>query len=212
MLKKINIFAVDDHELFLTGLITELENNENISVVGKANNSTSALGFIEKNKEYIDIAILDINLKEETKLFYLIEKVAIKYPTIKIIVLSTYEGKKLIRQLKEIGVMAFISKNDNINNIIKTVINVSKGKQIFPKCKDENRNSNLDSFELKTQITKRELEILQLISEGNNDTIISDKLNISSKTVKTHRTHLREKLNVKSSAELIAIAIRTKLI
>ena len=211
MLEKIKIFAVDDHELFLFGLNSELTKDKKFEIIGTANNSKEALAFLKKHSVYIDVAILDINLKDEKETFYLIKKVVKNYPLINVVVISTYDGKVLIRQLKEIGVKAYLSKNENIDTIIKSIKDVVKGKLVFPICNEQTNLSNnfsLDAFEMKVQITVREKEVLQLISEGMDDSGIANELCISSKTVKTHRTNLRKKFNVKKTSELIALAIK----
>jgi DNA-binding NarL/FixJ family response regulator len=197
-MNKINILLVDDHNLIIEGIRSSLKNHETIKVVAFANNSKETFHQLQNFK--IDVILLDINLQNENGI-QLCAEIKKAYKDIKIIALSNYSKKSFIDDMIQNGANGYLLKNVEKHDLIKAIERVAQGKSYFSDDIQEllfykNQTSNLN-------ITKREKEILILISEGITSNQIADKLCISPLTADTHRKNLLLKLEASNTAQLI---------
>jgi two-component system nitrate/nitrite response regulator NarL len=204
----IKVLLADDHEIITDGLKSILKNEDNIEVVATVSNGRDAVNYIEKNQ--VDIAVLDINMPimtgiEATKL---IKENA--YET-KVLILSMYDTMEFIDELIEAGCQGYILKNKGQEELVKAIHRVYSGKPYFgervqERMLEQRMNSNVKSKQEKVDLTKRELQVLQLIAQEFTTPEISEKLFIEESTVNTHRRNLISKLGVKSSLGLVSYA------
>lgn len=204
----IKVLLADDHEIVTDGLKSILQNEDNIEVVATVSNGRDAVNYIEKNQ--VDIAVLDINMPimtgiEATKL---IKENA--YET-KVLILSMYDTMEFIDELIEAGCQGYILKNKGQEELVKAIHRVYSGKPYFgervqERMLEQRMNSNVKSKQEKVDLTKRELQVLQLIAQEFTTPEISEKLFIEESTVNTHRRNLISKLGVKSSLGLVSYA------
>ena len=214
-MKEIKIFVVDDHPIFINGIVSLLKGAEGFKIVGTAGNGIELLEKIPQTKP--DIILMDINMPlmdgiEATK------KVKEKFPDIKVIMLTMHNELRLIKELLEIGARGYVLKNISRDDLINALDIVSKGRPYLdPNVQEKMIEgiSNIDEQEdakLIENITSREMEILQLIALGLTSQDISNRLFISKNTVETHRKNLLGKLNVKNTAALLKYAYKHKLV
>ncbi|MBI9068721.1 MAG: response regulator transcription factor [Salinivirgaceae bacterium] len=212
--KKIKILLVDDHEIFRSGLKFVLNQNENFEIIGEANNGKAFLSLLDTHVP--DIVMLDIEMPEMNGIEA--SKCAIKkFPDLKIIVLSTYGEEEYYSTMILAGVQGFILKKAGINELESAILKVYKGENYFSHellqdmvFKKANVIKRIEKLDLK--ITPREQEVLELISAGNSNQEIGEKLFISPLTVNNHRSSLLSKTSTKNTASLIMFAIKNKLI
>lgn len=204
-METINIIAVDDHEIVLDGIEYALSSEENINLIARAQSKKELIDKLIHLHEYIHIIILDLNLNDNSGDYIsLINQLQNKYPKIKILVLTTYTGSTLISNLKQAGVKGYLSKNHSKADLIQAIQRISENNDFFPVSEDNKPDIKLeDRFELKTKLSEREKEVLNLIGIGKTDKEIAEKLSLSSKTIKTHRQNIRKKFNVNSTVELV---------
>lgn len=214
----IRIYLADDHQVLIDGMLAVLKTNPKFDVVGYSLNGDLLLEKIAALK--VDILIMDINMPVKDGIEVLKEFSAKGY-CCKVIILSSYDDFKLIKEVLKLGVSGYLSKDCAGENIIEAILAVADGKQYFSNniqdrmiqsftgnVSDPSNNNSL----LLLPLTDRELEILKLITQEYSGKEIGEELFISSNTVETHRKNLIKKLNVKNTIGLVKYAIKHNLV
>jgi DNA-binding NarL/FixJ family response regulator len=206
----IKVFIIDDHPMVVAGLNSLLGRLENIEVAGAVSNAFDAIPFLKKNKT--DVILLDINLPDISGID-LCKKIHKEFPEIKILGISTFSERSYISRMIENGASGYLIKSASADEIAEAIDTVLKGK-IYLSVSMEHIAKPLSIMPSDNlpALTKREKEILQLISEGLTNNQIAEKLFISPLTVDSHRKNLLTKLNVNNTASLIKLAVQNGLI
>lgn len=213
-MKKINLLIADDHTMFLQGIVSLLEQEPEINIVGKANNGIEALNIIS-TEEAIDLIILDISMPEMDgiELSKILKK---EYPEIKILVVSTHSNVNIISRLIRIGVNGYLLKNAEKSELLEAIYSIIEGNNYFSEETEEKYLANQFKIEKQvstlTELSSREKEILILIAHEYNTAEIAEKTFISLNTVNTHRRNLLSKLNAKNTAGLVKYAVENGLV
>lgn len=200
------IFIVDDHPVVAEGLRKLIIDSGAADVIGIAETGKACLDFLRWEKP--DIIFLDINLPD-TSGIDLCKEIKSKYQTIKILALTSYNEKSIIKKMIENGADGYLLKNSDAYDITEGIKEVTLGNKYFA--------AEVDSILRKEEpteilLTKREKEVLMLIADGMTNNEIAEKLFISSLTVDSHRKNLITKLNARNTASLIKIAIENNFI
>ena len=206
----VNVFIIDDHPMVVEGLQSLLSRLENIQVVGSVSNAFDAIPFIQKNEP--DMVLLDINLPEISGID-LCKKIHQHFPSIKILGMSTFSERSYISRMIENGASGYLIKSASAEEIAEAINTVMEGKIYLSVTMEHLARllSVLPSDGLPA-LTKREKEVLQLISEGLTNNQVAEKLFISPLTVDSHRKNLLTKLNVNNTATLIKLAVQHGLV
>jgi DNA-binding NarL/FixJ family response regulator len=188
-----------------------LETRPDFVVCAEANDGREAVDLVLRHKP--DVAVLDISLPllngvEATR------HIRKGSPATEILVFTMHDGDELIREALHAGARGYLLKSEGDEQIISAVAALASHRPFFSAQASE---ALLDSFSHGSGahanvLTTREREIVQLIAEGNSNKTIARSLNISVKTVETHRSTAMRKLGMHSSAELVRYAVRNKLI
>jgi DNA-binding NarL/FixJ family response regulator len=216
----IKIHLADDHQLLLDSMKSLIEINSNYKVTGYSVNGNHVLEKVEE--EGASILIMDINMPQKDGIEVMKEYALRNYP-FSIIILSSYDDLKLIKEMMNLGAKAYLTKQCAGDNIIEAIQVVTDGEEYF--CETV-RNKILNTFANKNPnfnignndhifdkfLSERELQIIKLIALEYKSEDISEELFISVNTVNTHRKNLIKKLNVKSSIGLVTYAIKNNLI
>jgi len=234
-MQTIKLVIADDHRLFIEGLKTLLLSNKeiDIEIVGETGDGKEVSSLVRRSRP--DVLILDLNMPGKDGLDVLAEVKQNKINSkMRIIALTMYDDTKLVKSAFKDGIDGYILKTaatTDLINAIKTVLTGDTffGKGVYvhrpnipsasvdrfgnmqPGGADSNQNYE-DRFNKKHNLTKRELEILRLISRAKNNKEIAKTLFISDQTVSVHRRNLMRKLNVSSTAGLIKIAYDNSLV
>ncbi len=218
---KIRIFLVDDHEIIRDGIKSLIGSHDLISVVGEAGSGKEAIKFL-KNKS-VDIVLMDIQMPEMNGI-ETTEKLLKKSPNLKVIALSMHNEEAYILRMLKIGAMGYLLKESGRDELIRGIETVFLGQQYLSNMVSMKLiNSfleekvaamgNNDYEEVSKDIfTQREVEVLQLLTTGATSQQISEQLNISRRTVDTHRRNLFQKARVKNSAGLVNFAFEKGLV
>lgn len=217
MPKKIRIYLADDHQVLIDGILAVLKTNPKIEVVGYSLNGMNLVDTVQQKKA--DILIMDINMPQKDGIEVL-KEFSDKGFSCKVIVLSSYDDFKLIKEVLKLGASGYLSKQCAGDSIMEAIESVAAGQDYFSKNIQEKIFSSLtgntsasENYEItNTLLTDRELEILKLISMEYSGKEISEELFISANTVETHRKNLIKKLNVKNTIGLVKYAIKHNLI
>lgn len=210
MIKDIKILIADDHQLFLDGLVSILQYEKGLQIIALAHNGYEVLKII--SEEIIDVCLLDINMPklngiETTKL------IKDKNPQIKIIILTTYNDNEIITELLQLGVNGYVIKNSSKSELIIAIKEVASGNLYF----SEEIHAVLMNdylYQLRKEkaasnaiiLTHREIEVLQLIAKEYTNEKIAKELNISYRTVETHRKNMMQKTKSHNLAGLLKFA------
>jgi len=211
---KIKIYLADDHQVLIDGMLAVLKTNTLFEVVGHALNGKNIIDKVCAVKA--DILIMDINMPICDGIEVL-KEFSIKGYCCKVIVLSSYDDYKLVKEVIKLGASGYLSKECAGENIIEAITTVANGTPYYSEnIRDKIINSvtnNGDSNSmLGVPLTNREIEILKLISLEYSGKEIGEELFISPSTVETHRKNLIKKLNVKNTIGLVKYALKHNLI
>lgn len=197
----IRLIITDDHNLFIDGLKLLLKDEQDVEVAEIANDGKELLKILSGTRA--DIVLLDINMPNLNGLdtARIIKQ---NHPQVKIILLSTYNDEHLIEKAKKLGANGYLLKTTNKEELLQTIKLVASGQACFPYRQPQTKNEfdEKDDFLKQFNLTRRELEILQLIKREWTNQQIADKLYLSIYTVETHRKNIMQKLNLKSPLAL----------
>jgi DNA-binding NarL/FixJ family response regulator len=205
----INVYIVEDHSVVVEGIRSLIQNEKELELIGYADNGNSCLDFFTNRTA--DVILMDINLPDMNGID-LCRIIKDKYPGIMVLALSTYNQGTYISKMIESGASGYLLKNSGKYEIIQAIQDVAKGKTYLSFEAGQALKSSAFRNPEHPLLTKREKEVLQLITEGFTNTQIADKLFISVDTVDTHRKNLYSKLNVKNIAMLMRYAIENNLV
>jgi len=210
-MKKITVLLVDDHDLVRAGFRRLLEDGELFTVVAEAGSGEQAVQ--EYAKLHPDVVVMDISMPGIGGIGA-IERIIARNPEARILVLSVHEDSVFTTRALQAGAKGFIPKRSAPEEMIKAVEQVAKGKMcIDPAIAQQIAMQKLTGSEnIIDVLSQREFEVFRLLAEGKTVNEIADILNLSPKTVGTHHTSIKQKLDVSNSAELARLAIRSGLL
>jgi len=215
----IRIATVDDHTLFLRGLRLLIDDLNGIELLFEATNGQALLDQLKVNVP--DVVLLDLQMPVMDGLSAL-EVIKKDYPSIKVILLTMHDDERLIQQVLELGANGYLLKNEEPSEIEKAIhsvfekdfyLNEYVSKALFRSAqRKSSAKLELRQHGIQIKLTKRELEVLDLICQEYNNAEIAAQLYLSVRTVEAHRRNMQEKINVRNAAGLVIFAIRNKLI
>jgi len=210
-MKKIKLIIADDHELFRNGLKELLKKHDDIDIITSVGDVQEFLEAIERNKD-IDIVLLDITMPNMDG-FEVLNKIKDLNSTVKPIIISMHDDGNYIAKCAKGGAYGYLLKNTDEDELIKVVRIVNQGKKYFsPKISEKMINFMSEHKVSENILSKKEKEVLILISDGLTTKDIASKLFVSTRTIETHRANILKKLEVKNTAELIKKATQINLI
>lgn len=209
----IKIFIVDHHRMFIDGLIALLKPFREFEIVGFTDNGKEAADWLQKNEA--DLLILDIVMPKMDGV-KLVKTLRSQNAALKILILSGYDEIKIIKDLFRHGINGYLEKTHNFAQLYNALECIQGGEVYMdPTIKEKLLNSFCEkpqkpsriSEALVSSLTSRERDVMNLICEGCSGKEIAEALYISQNTVETHRKHILQKLNLKSSLSLMKFAM-----
>ncbi len=204
------ILIVDDHPIVREGFKKLINSEEGFYVIGAVENAAEAMEFIKNEKP--DVAMVDLSLKESSGI-ELIKDIQVMYPDVQVLVVSLHDEEIYAERVLRVGAKGFIMKTEDVDDIITAVRRVASGKIYLSQKmqskmieimtlgrKKDNRNPLKD-------LSDREFEVFNMISRGIKTKDIAESLGLSVKTIETYKSHLKIKLQLKNSFELIRYAV-----
>jgi len=210
---KMKILIADDHPVVREGLVTMLSRENDIEVVGEAQNGKVA---IEKARELKpDIVLMDLRMPEVDGI-EAIRRIKSENPQVKFIVLTTYDNDEYIFKGIEAGARAYLLKDAPRAELFKAIRAVSRGESLIEPAIAGKVLDRFAELSRQTQspeaLSERELEVLTLIAKGTSNKLIATNLNIGESTVKTHIQNIFHKLNVSDRTEAVTEAIKKGIV
>ena len=206
----IRVMLVDDHILVLEGIRARLEQEEGIEVVGQATDGLEALELVndlQPDVIMMDVSMPNMNGIETTKIF------RERYPELKVLILSMHDNREYISQLMFHGAKGYILKDVSVEEMVRAIRTVADGATYICRAATETLFRHGEAGDAgMSRLTHREEAILGRVAKGLSSKAISNELNISVRTVETHRQNIKTKLNLNTTAELTKYAYDQKLI
>lgn len=199
------VLVVDDHALLRTGVANIIDQERDLQVVAEAANGVDALAAYEHHRP--DVTLLDLRMPEmegvET-----VRRIRLLDPRARVIILTTYDTDEDIARALRAGAKAYVLKDIAADALIACIRDVLAGKTYLA----PSAAAKLAEGVTRVQLTPRELATLRLMADGQANKEIANALGISERTVKTHSSHLFEKLGVTSRTEAVRVATRRGLV
>lgn len=210
---KIEIIIADDHMMIREGLKQLLELDGTMKVIAEANDGEECLNLFNK-KIHPDILLLDINMPKKNGIEVLEYIKQNKIP-VKVLILTVHNEVEYLLKAVDIGIDGYLLKDSSYDELKEAIDVVISGNtyiqpSLLPALNESMEDYALDKEKIEC-LTKRELDVLRLISEGCSNKKISDELTISERTVKNHISHIFRKIDVEDRTQAAVFAIRNKI-
>jgi two-component system, NarL family, response regulator NreC len=210
----INILLVDDHKITRQGLRLMLEQQNDIKVLGEAEDGRTAISLVRELRPDVvimDVTMPDLNGMEATR------RIVSEFANVKVIALSMHSDTLFVSEMLKSGASGYLLKDCAFEELAEAIRTVVAGNAYLSPAvsgvvvEDYVHRLSKKDFSSSDVLSDREKEVLQLLAEGKTTKQIALKLHISAKTVETHRRQIMNKLNIHSVAELTKYAIRKGL-
>jgi len=212
---KITVIIADDHMIVRDGLRSLLEKQPDIEVVAEADNGRTALKHVQQlspNVIIMDIGMRELNGIDATR------QIISKFPDAKILALSMYSDKQFIKGLLKAGASGYMLKDSASKELVDAIrIVADSNVYISPSIAGVVTEDYLEHLtekdaEVRSVLTSREVEVLQLLAEGESTKQAASTLGVSTKTIESHRQNIMKKLDIDNVVDLIKYAIREGII
>ena len=207
----IKVVIVDDHQVVLDGFIARLQIEPEIEVIGKASNGLDAVNTVRELKP--DVVLMDVSMPimngiEATSL------IREENPNAKVLMLTMHDNREYIMKVMQVGAVGYMLKEISAEKMVQAIKTVNQGSTYF--C--ESVTQTLFSQEVQpvahkpNPLSRREEAVLKLVAQGHSSKKVASLLNISYRTVETHRQNIKHKLDLHSTAELAKYAVERGLV
>lgn len=206
-MNKIRILLVDDHALVRLGLMTLINDQPDMEVIGEAGTSQDAINIVEKLQP--DVILMDIRLPGEGGI-EATRQLTARFPECKIVMLTSYAADELIMRAISAGAVGYVLKqvgNDELLRAIQAaacgeaILDPTTTSRLLSRVREAERKADNDAFRT---LSDREMDILFHLARGHTNARIGKKLNLSEKTVSNYVSNMFEKLAIKNRTELAA--------
>lgn len=210
---KIEIIIADDHMMIREGLKQLLELDGTMKVIAEANDGEECLNLLNK-KIHPDILLLDINMPKKNGIEVLEYIKQNKIP-VKVLILTVHNEVEYLLKAVDIGIDGYLLKDSSYDELKEAIDVIISGNTYIQPSLLPTLNESMEDYALDKEkiewLTKRELDVLRLISKGCSNKKISDELTISERTVKNHISHIFRKIDVQDRTQAAVFAIRNKI-
>lgn len=214
------IIIIDDHQLFREGVKRILDFEDTFEVVAEGDDGTDVVNLYGRNQP--DVVLMDINMPEKNGVEATADLIA-EYPDAKVMVLSIHDDESYVTHALKSGALGYMLKEMDADEIVEAIKVVSNGGSYlhpkvtknlvaeFRRLSEHENKGNFHQTEIRRPfhlLTKRECEVLQLLTDGQSNRTIGETLYISEKTVKNHVSSILQKMNVNDRTQAVVTAIK----
>lgn len=216
---QVNIILIDDHKLFREGVKRILEFEEGFHIVAEGDDGNVAVELVETHQP--DVVLMDINMPELNGVEATADLIE-RFPETKVIILSIHDDEQYVMRALKTGAQGYLLKEMDSDSLVEAIRVVSEGgSYLHPKvthnlvadyrkiaAENELHGGGVLFSKPLHLLTKRECEVLQLLSEGKSNRAVAESLEISEKTVKNHVSNILQKMSVKDRTQAVVTAIK----
>lgn len=199
------VLVADDHPVVRTGLAAVLVQEADLELVGEAENGERAVALYREHLP--DVCLMDLRMPVMDGV-EAIRTITAEFPSARILALTTYEGDADIRRALEAGARGYLLKDMLLTDVIRAVRAVRRGERVIPNAVA----ARLAEFPERSDLTERELEVLQLVARGLSNKDVARVIGRTDETVKIHLKNVFAKLDVADRTEAVTVAITRGLI
>ncbi|WP_010135120.1 response regulator [Ochrovirga pacifica] len=210
-MNKINIIVADDHQLFRDGLTALLNKYKHLNVLKNVEDGIALFQELKNIKPQPDIILLDLSMPNMNG-FEALKKLKKEYRDIKTIAISMHNDGNYIARCAQYGAKGYLLKNTDEEEVIQAIKQVYDGHKYYNHELSQKMIDSMARVDNAKKLTKKETQILEMISKGMTTKEIATKLYISTRTVETHRSNMLKKLEVKNTVELLNTATSLNII
>jgi len=203
----IRLAIAEDHQSLIDGLELLLKYEEDIEIVGTANDGEELLKIVQRKQPNVIVTDIRMPKMDGIQATKIIKK---EFPHTKILAFTMFDQDKAVAQMLAAGASGYILKNTSLNEVLKAILTVAKGETYFDSSINVSGLGKKKSKSKKGLLTKRQKEILALIAQGKTSREIGEELFIGIHTVDTHRKNMIRILGLKGKGELLRYAIEKK--
>ena len=201
----IRVLVADDHPVVRTGLAAVLVQQADLELVGEAENGERAVALYREHQP--DVCLMDLRMPVMDGV-EAIRTITTEFPEARILALTTYEGDADIRRALEAGARGYLLKDMLLTDVIRAVRAVRRGERVIPNAVA----ARLAEFPERSELTERELEVLQLVARGLSNKEVARVIGRTDETVKIHLKNAFAKLGVADRTEAVTVALTRGLI
>jgi DNA-binding NarL/FixJ family response regulator len=202
---QIRILVVDDHPLLREGIVSLVEKQADMQIVAEAANGEEALQFFEQHRP--DVTLMDLRLPGMDGVEAMSAIVG-KHPEAKVIMLTSLSGDTQIARALRAGARGYLLKDLLRKELIEAIRTVQSGRKRIP----PEIAAQIAEHASDTTLTRREIEVLQLIAAGNPNKLVADRLSVTEDTIKMHVKSILSKLNANDRTHAVTIAVKRGII
>jgi two-component system, NarL family, response regulator LiaR len=209
-IQTIRVMLVDDHNVVRSGLATFLRAYEDLELVGEARNGLEAVNLCREKKP--DVILMDLMMPEMDGIAAT-RAILADYPDVKIIAMTSFEDEELVHGVLAAGAISYLLKNVTSDELAKAIRDAVSGRStLSPEAARALIQATRTTKQPLWNLTVREVEVLNLVVQGNSNQQIAEAMVISLATVKAHISSILSKLQVSSRAEAISYALKHKIV
>jgi DNA-binding NarL/FixJ family response regulator len=213
---KIKLLIVDDHLIIRDGIKMMLKKTPDFEVIAEASNGREAIEYLSNNKGVIDVVLMDISMPEMNGI-ETTQIITDNYNDIEVLALTMHVEETNIIDMLKAGARGYILKESGVGELVVAIKNVYNEKNHYSNevsitMINALMNGKSTDTSKPSELSDREIEVLSHIAEGLTNKEVGKILNISGRTVETHRRNILAKLDLKNTAEMIRYALEHKLV
>jgi len=213
--RQVRLLLVDDHAIVRQGLKLVLAAEDNIEVIGEAEDGRQAVELVAKLRP--DVVVMDIAMPELNG-FEATRQIKQRFPEVQVVILTMHEDPTYYLQIVRVGAVGCVLKRSMGKELLNAVEAAARGESYLPPTmaatvlEDYRRLASRPALEEEQPLSAREREVLQFIAEGKTSREIADVLGLSPKTIQAHRANILTKIHAHSHSDLLMYAIRSGMI
>lgn len=207
-MSKVKLLVVDDHPMLRGGIVSVFNNMDSLQVIAEASNGAEALECI--NKEVPDVVLMDINMDGKLDVVTT-EEIRSRWPEVKVIAFSMHQEVQVIRRMLKAGASGYLLKNASHQELVKAIEAVKRGENYYGQevldIMTDSITSGTEEPHADVVLSNREKEVLHYVAKEFTNQEIADEIDVSLRTVETHKRNLIKKLRVKNVVGLVRFAL-----
>lgn len=208
-MKVSRVLIADDHEIARMGAVSVFEGSGRYQICAEASDGRGAIAMTRRLRP--DLVVIDIGLPGLNGLDAA-RQILSESPRQPILIFTEVNSESMMRRALDAGIRGYVLKTDRADDLLAAANGLLQGRIFFTSRMTDIVLGNATAEPRELSLSEREREVLQLVAEGNSTTQISKILCLSPKTVDTHRTNLRRKLQISSTAGLVVYAVRNEIV